>query len=203
MSQRLWTPLHGWLGKLGLCKPSRPSKIQCGKLKSPVSLCSGLSQLDREEGEWRFFSFTTWRFLKCHNQQFPPPHTLLLQFLFLTLSIFLLLLSVAPAPLNLTSPFLFCFVKCCIQSSLSWHTRPLFIMYLRSRIPQTDRLRLNSSHRGVRKRETSPLINLQWGDQRKPRHKFDLKIKKGGSIFWWECVNMCACVLEKQPMCAC
>ena len=71
MSRRLWTPLHGWLGKLGLCKPFCPSKIQCGKLKSPVSLCSGMSQLDREEGEWRFFSFTTWRFLKCHNQLFP------------------------------------------------------------------------------------------------------------------------------------
>lgn len=109
MSQRLWTPLHGWLGKLGLCKPSRPSKIQCGKLKSPVSLCSGLSQLDREEGEWRSFSFTTWRFLKCHNQ-LSPPHTH----------------TSPPIPL-FNSFYLFAPFVCCSRSPQSYISFPLFL----------------------------------------------------------------------------
>lgn len=70
MSQRLWTPLHDWLSKLGLCKPFCLSKIQCSKLKSPVSLWSSVSQLGREEGEWRFSHLPPGVFFKCHNQLF-------------------------------------------------------------------------------------------------------------------------------------
>lgn len=70
--ERLWTPpRRGPLAKLGLCKLFCSFQTQCGKLKSPVSLCSGMSQLAREEAEWSFFSFTTWRFLKCHNHYSP------------------------------------------------------------------------------------------------------------------------------------
>lgn len=136
MSQRLWAPLHDWLGKLGLCKPFCLSKIQCSKLKSQVSLCSGMSHLGREEAERRFFSFTTWRFLKCHNQRFS--HTLLFHSnyfyhaLFFIFPILLFFPSFFFIPVSLLFPPLFgklLFAKCYTQSSSFWHMRLVFNIF--------------------------------------------------------------------------
>lgn len=181
MSLRLWTPLHGWLGKLGLCKPFCPSKIQCSKLKSPVSLCSSMSQLGREEGEWRFFSFTTWRFLKCHNQLFF--HTL-----FSLLTLFILLFSSLSLPLSLYllfPPLSFWNVLCqVLYSILIILTHKACFYYIFEKQDRTGwQAEGEQSHETVRKEKQTRLLTSS-GVTRGSQESTRCKTKKG-ETFWW------------------
>lgn len=130
MSHRLWTPLHDWLGKLGLCKPFCLSKIQCSKLKSPVSLRSGMSQLGREAAEWRFSHLPPGVFLQVSWPAFLPLFSVSLfksshQALFNFLPP-----SLLPQPDLHLPPLLveICY-NCCVQSSSLRHESSIYCIF--------------------------------------------------------------------------
>lgn len=166
-------------------------------MKSQVSLCSGMSHLGREEAERRFFSFTTWRFLKCHNQRFS--HTLL----FHSNSFYLALFFIFPILLFFPSFFLFPWVFCSLpflvnyslpSAILSPHhsdTWGYYLIYLRSLIWQADRPRVNRSHETVRQEKQAWILTSSAATSRSKEGN-GYKTKSLKHLVLCVCVGVCA-----------